>query len=383
LIDGSLIDTDVHHSWRSEADVWAYIPRQWRELATGELGGSLRVTAPYRFSYRRRPAGVRLEAYPLNGDKPGSDYNLLREQVLDRHHVERALLTFDTALNNAVPNPYFAQAVVRAINDWNVDQWLTNPDERLCSVVLIPGQLPEEAAAEIRRIGRHPRVVGALLGWNALSKPLGHPLYHPIYEAAAEMGLPLILHTAAGEHAWGPAQFNAGGLPGSYFEMDNLFTHPTFHHLSSLIVHGAFEKFPTLRLLCVECGLSWVPWLLWNLDDHYQVLRRESIWLKRWPSEYFHEHVRFATQPLELSPRPEQLTEALESMAGLEDLLCYSSDYPHWDADDPRYVAGRLPRSWHRKVFYDNARQLFRWPSRAARPVPAGMSERIAESTNQ
>lgn len=361
-----IIDTDVHHSWRSEAELRPYLPQPWRDLATGTpFGGGQRITAPYRFSYRRRYGGVRIEAYPPNGEKPGSKYSVIRDQLLERYNVERALLTFDTALNNGLPNPYYAQAIVRAINDWNIDHWLSIPDERLVSAVLIPAQFPREGAQEIRRVGEHPRIVAALLGWNALSKPLGHQIYHPIYEAAAEMGLPIVLHTAAGEHAWGPTQFNAGGLPGNYFEMDNVFTHPMLHHLASFIVHGVFEKYPKLKVLSLECGLSWIPWLIWNLDDHYRVLKRESPLLKRLPSEYFRDHVRFSTQPLELSPERAQLIQVLEAFGGIDDMLCFSTDYPHWDADDPRYVGGRLPRSWRRKVFYENARQLFRWPAGA------------------
>jgi predicted TIM-barrel fold metal-dependent hydrolase len=141
------------------------------------------------------------------------------------------------------------------------------------------------------------------------------------------------------------------------------------HHLTSLIVHGVFEKYPTLKVLAMECGLSWIPWLIWNLDDNYRVLKRESPHLRRLPSEYFREHVLFSTQPLELSPEREQLIQVLDAFGGMEDMLCFSTDYPHWDADDPRYVGGRLPRAWRSKVFYENARKLFRW-SAASQPVP-------------
>ncbi|HUX87079.1 MAG TPA: hypothetical protein VMW65_08760, partial [Chloroflexota bacterium] len=93
------------------------------------------------------------------------------------------------------------------------------------------------------------------------------------------------------------------------------------------------------------------------------LMRHESTWLKRRPSEYLPDHVRFTTQPLEESPQRQQLVEALEACEGLQDILCFSSDYPHWDADSPHYIAGRLPRSWHPKVFYENVRQFFRWPT--------------------
>ncbi|HSU04498.1 MAG TPA: amidohydrolase family protein, partial [Acetobacteraceae bacterium] len=92
------------------------------------------------------------------------------------------------------------------------------------------------------------------------------------------------------------------------------------------------------------------------------------------PSEYVHEHVWLTTQPLEISPRQEQVTELLGWVNGKE-RLCYSSDYPHWDADESGYIAARLPESWHRRVFFENALNFYGWreadlalPERAAVP---------------
>jgi predicted TIM-barrel fold metal-dependent hydrolase len=75
------------------------------------------------------------------------------------------------------------------------------------------------------------------------------------------------------------------------------------------------------------------------------------------------------TQPLELSPRREQVIELLSSI-GAEDKLVYSSDYPHWDADDLDYLRARLPREWHTKVLRENAMHLYGW-SEADVPAPA------------
>jgi uncharacterized protein len=135
---------------------------------------------------------------------------------------------------------------------------------------------------------------------------------------------------------------------------------PTLTHLASIITQGSFEKFPRLRVLAVETGLAWIPNFFWRLDAHHEEMRAESAWIRRRPTEYLREHVKFSTQPFELTPRKHQLIELFEALGGMEDLLCFSSDYPHWDADDPFYVASRLPESWLPKVFYDNARSILR-----------------------
>jgi hypothetical protein len=46
----------------------------------------------------------------------------------------------------------------------------------------------------------------------------------------------------------------------------------------------------------------------------------------------------------------------------MEDIICFASDYPHWDADDPTFVVNRLPESWHPKVFYNNAAKIYGLP---------------------
>jgi uncharacterized protein len=44
-----------------------------------------------------------------------------------------------------------------------------------------------------------------------------------------------------------------------------------------------------------------------------------------------------------------------------EDILCFSSDYPHWDTDEVSDIGRSIPAGWHSKVFRDNAMELFGW----------------------
>ena len=41
--------------------------------------------------------------------------------------------------------------------------------------------------------------------------------------------------------------------------------------------------------------------------------------------------------------------------AGAPDVLCFASDYPHWDFDDPGFMLNRLPEAWRENVLHENA----------------------------
>jgi uncharacterized protein len=354
--DGPIVDCDVHHHWRDPEDVIAYLPREWREHARG---GVVRLAPPsmhYPFPFA---TNKRLDSFGEDGAPPGSDYRLLREQLLDRVNIVEAILTFDVGEEASQANPYFAQALCRAANDWSIDHWLSGLDDRLRGALLVSCQLPEEAAAEIRRIGHHPALSVVLVPDGGLGQPLGHPIYHPVYAAAAEYGLPIAIHFGAA--LWGGlAHMSAAGLPLNRVEYYSLLNQAGMHHLSSFITHGVFDRFPTLRLIMLETGFTWVPSLFWRLDGAYDALRREGAPLRRLPSEYLTDHVRVSTQPFEPGPRPNQLAELLLALPAMEHVLCFSSDYPHWDTDEVDYLARQLPAGWLPAVFHDNARSLLR-----------------------
>lgn len=354
---GPLIDCDVHHEWPSQAALLPYMTRSWREYVEGpgregqvQMAASTGFTNPHGFS--------RADAWPPVGGRPGSDYETLCNQLLDRFDVRRAVLTYGAALAVAgVRNPYFAAEVTRAANAWTAEEWLGR-DRRLAGSILVTTQLPQLAAEQIRHFGRDSRFVQVLVAGNGLGQGLGHPLYHPIYEAAVEMDLPFAIHVGGAGGA-NPAPAGGGALS-FYIEYHTALVQPVMTHLVSLIAHGVFERFPRLRVALVEAGVAWAVPLLWRLDANYRGTRSEVPWVKRMPSEYFTEHVRLTTQPLELSPEPEQLVELVRWLGG-EKLLMFATDYPHWDADDVGYVAGRLPREWHSAVYFDNAARFYRF----------------------
>lgn len=375
-----LIDSDVHHHWKADSELVAYLPKKYQDIVLAPSGSRSPLNPPAIWPPHLTGSNARLDTFPEGGGASGSSYETLKKQCLDPFNVQKAILSFNVGNHGALANPYLGREIVRAANDWNRDTWLSIDDDRIRSVVMLPFHEPEEAAKEIRRVGRHPKISEVLMVGNPLGVPFGHPIYHPIYQAADELGLPVGVHV--GGEIGMPYSF-AAAVPSSRLEWHTLIAQPMQHHLVSMITHGVFEKFPKLHILFIEIGVTWLPWLMWNMDAMYPLLKSESPWVKRLPSEYMRQHIRLTTQPLEMSPSGQAFIDLLSSVDGIDDMICFASDYPHWDTDDPRFVINRFPRHWRAKIFYNNAAKMYGWPELSDEEILGSSNRDVGKRSDQ
>ncbi len=346
-----IIDCDCHNFWNSSEVLLPYLSGWWKEYfqqgeRTGPVGsfphGHRAWFHPFDFK--------RADINPQNEDE---HYTLMRDKHLDLHNIDIAILTGDEALElSTLGNGHYAQALAAAYNDWMIDKWLSR-DSRLYGSIIIAPQDPETAAQEIRRLGRHPRIVQVLAS-SCSTLPYGDPFYRPIYAACADMELPFAIHV--GGNGGINIAPHANGAPRYFTEHHTLQCQPAQTHLVSMIMNGVFERFPQLKFAIIECGVAGFAPLLWRLDSNWRALRKESPWVRRAPSEYFAEKIRVTTQPLEQSSDIEWLWGCLKGMDGQRTLM-FASDYPHWDQDDPSFI--QLPEGWQEDVFVNNALALY------------------------
>jgi len=344
-----LVDTDVHPVLREGIErVVPYMPKAWqetfRQLPPMTAPSGLGRPFPYT-GY-----SLALDAQPPQGGPPGSDPRFMVEDFFDRYDVGIGQLILLEALVAAgsCADPEMSAVLISAFNDWMLDEFVIDP--RMRYSLLVSSADAELAVAEIRRLGPNPSVCSVAISPVA-GKPLGDKHYRPILEAAVEHGLPMMAH--------GGGKVPTGSE--TYIEDRVNVALGGWVNVNSLVMQGVFERYPSLKVMIVECGFSWVVPLMWRMDAAWRRNRVDVPWLKKWPSEYIRDHIRLATQPVDDDPDAAELYRLIEvEKSHLADILVYSSDYPHWDNDRPGRVLNTLSNATKAKIFCDNAKATLR-----------------------
>jgi predicted TIM-barrel fold metal-dependent hydrolase len=242
-------------------------------------------------------------------------------------------------------------ALARAYNRWLVERVLAH-EARIRSMLYLPFNDPDASLRMVKEMAGKPGVVGFMVT-AARYRPIHHNSYMRTYAMLEEMGLPLAFHAGYNWNDQGMATMN------KFISVHALgFVFHNMVHLTNWIVNGLPERFPKLKVIWVESGLAWLPFLMQRLDNEYMMRSSEAPALKRRPSEYMRE-MFFTSQPMEMTD-----LIALENtfrMIKAETQLLYSSDYPHWDFDLPSviYDLPFVSEQAKRNILGGNAMRVF------------------------
>ena len=360
-VEVKCVDTDVHPYFQSPLELGEYVQEPWRTLEFSRRGRAPEsITPPILHPVA---VAMRKDAISPSGEKAGSDPDFVYKQLLEGMGVDVAILI--PLLVRMNPDPELESALASGLNTWLADKWLSkhNWHGRFRGSIRVCSEDPRGAVNEIEKWAGHPYFVQVFMPTETPA-PLGQPQYHPIYETAAKYGLPVALHaqTVAGARMLTPGGFTV------YF-YENFATVPLIYmaHVASLVFDGVFDKFPNLRIVLVEGGFTWLPPLVWRLETHWTHLRNEVPHLKRRPMEYVRDNIRVSTQPFEEPKEPGHLRYLIGKLG--DQMLMFASDYPHHDADDPKWITPRLPKENRDRILKDNALDLYGLPR--TRPVTA------------
>ncbi|WP_191567318.1 amidohydrolase family protein [Metabacillus idriensis] len=343
----SIIDTDIHESIPYK-DLLPYLDDPWHHYiknANWIQEKHLPYTQP-------TVAGVnRADAILPDGRPAGSDLAFMQKQLLDADNVEYGILggALDPSPSSMHGWYEMGTALATAYNNCQIENWLEK-DDRLYGSVQIMAHDPQLAAREIDRVGQHPKIVQVLLPID--NYMWGDPYYHPIFEAAERNDLVIAMH-----HNEPPVYY--GKFPRYFIEWHSLIQGAHMNMMVNLVFNGVFDKFPNLKCLLIEAGFTHVPHLMKKMDQQYKELRFEVPWVKRKPSEIVREHMLFTTQPMEEMTKRE-LMQYIDQM-GSDEMICFSTDYPHWDYDSPHEAMPKgLDDNLLEKIFSENARKMYK-----------------------
>ncbi|MBI0535236.1 amidohydrolase [Roseomonas sp. KE2513] len=358
------VDCDLHPAVPGMDVLLPYLDDYWREMVAVRALDRLNLSLT---SYPKgAPITCRLDWRLADGSWPGASLEAMRRHVLDRYRPGFGILN-PLYGGTLMHSEDMAAALCRATNEWIRDAWL-NQDFRLRASIVIPAHNTVLAVEEIERCAGDPRFIQILMLVSG-EVTLGRRHLWPIYAAAERLGLPVGIH-AGSSYRSAPTSV---GWP-SYFVEDYISQSAAFEQqLQSLIAEGVFAKFPGLRVVMIESGLTWLSGYIWRADKTWKGVRAEVPWVTRLPSAILRDHVRFTVQPVDDPDAAKGIGRLVEHL-GSDELFLFSTDYPHWQYEGDDALPPDLSEALLRKIVHDNPLATYPRllkPATAAAEMPA------------
>jgi predicted TIM-barrel fold metal-dependent hydrolase len=261
----------------------------------------------------------------------------------------------------------WVSVLAAAYNDYLADKVLPVTD-RIKAEIMVNHRAPEAGAAEIRRIGDHPGFISVYTEYGGNYEPIGTADHDPIFEAAMERDLAVTIHAGCFWQQMTPIHQGTR----TWTELLGIASCGlTMASVGAMIMQGLFDKFPDLHITVKEGGFWWLPEFALRCDDFYlshpgdvslveRKIEAGEEFLRKLPSEYLFENFRFSSQPMCLPKDPKHFQMLWELCRG-EDMLLYSSDWPHATFDPPNWVFENalITEEARVKILSGNARAWF------------------------
>ena len=360
-----VLDSDMHIL--EPADLWQrYIDKKFKHRApigTTDHVRDLRLVGPDGRAWGR-------PADPPPGTIPPPGHVFHKNQKLFKTHNERgwssqvqldameeegidlAILYPSRGLNVlSIPelDREFAAALARAYNDWLYEFCRADPSKLVGAGMISPFNI-EDAIAETRRCVEQLGFRAIFLRANIVNGHNWHePYYEPLWSALEDLGVPLGFHEANNS-----AARQVGEQFGYDFMLRHTFSHPVEQMLAvgSFCGGGILDRHPKLRVAFLEGNCGWLPFLMWRLDEHWELYGDQwAPQLQNPPSFYFK---RQCYASVECDEEPAKY--AIDYLGN--ERLVFSTDFPHVDTKYPkaveRFLQLPLTDEDKRKILWDN-----------------------------
>lgn len=351
------LDQHLPLQWKSKAprvvrkkdgsDVWVFDGEQFPNVALNAVVG-------------RPPEEYGMEPTSFDQLRPGT-YNV-HERVRDMNAngmlASLCFPSFPGLFGEKISkraDRQLALAVLRAYNDWHIDEWCGSYPGRFIPLGLLPCWDPQLMAEEVHRLARKGcRAVSFTESPEAHGWPSVHNDYwDPFWRACADEGTVICIHIGSGAGM----KFSAMDAP-----VDTMITLQPIASVDcavNLLWSPVLRRFPAIRFAMSESGIGWMPYFLERAD---YVHERHHVWTHQdfggaKPSEVWRQHVVscFIHDPVGIRNR---------HAIGI-DTITWECDYPHSDTTWPRSpedlwecFAG-VPEEDIHKITHENALRFF------------------------
>jgi predicted TIM-barrel fold metal-dependent hydrolase len=252
----------------------------------------------------------------------------------------------------------YAAALIRAYNDWLVEEWCAPDPERLLGAAILPLWDMELAAAEVRRVAERglrcvslPSSPGSVPGVPGFADPA----WAPVWDALSETELPAEIHIVSGK-----ADLSAIADLGVGAEIFvALAPSSNMSTLAVLLFSGILRQWPKLKFISAESGIGWLPYFIERCDYAH---RKHRFWtgskIDVMPSDLFRQSIyaNFISDRAGIEAR---------HLIGVDNIML-GTDYPHTDSSWPdtqrviKEQMGDIPPEEREKICWRNAARVFR-----------------------
>ena len=291
-------------------DRWTHrVPAKWRDraprrvqMANGEEAIAMegRPIAPIGLT---RSVGVPHDQLHLqvptfaNSAGTGQPEQRVREQNQDG--IDAEILFSRISIIRGIKEDEGYVALNHAYNEYLAEEYAKAAPERLFPMGIIPTTGIDDAVKELTYCAK-AGLKGVQLDMFPNGKQFPTPADDRFWAASLDHHIAVTSHTRAGTTrfaAKGPFfQYPKAGYKGDPIEQIFRFCGDAAFAVLQMAFAGVYERFPRLQLYWAETQIGWLPYALWQVDDHYERYRHLAKgmfgldFLKRKPSEYIREH---------------------------------------------------------------------------------------------
>ena len=245
----------------------------------------------------------------------------------------------------------YKKACFDAYNRWIAEYCSAHPD-RLLGCGQTAMRSVDEGIEDLEAIDSLG-LRGVMMPGNPAEEDYDAEIYNPFWERAIELGLPLSFHILTSR--------GSGPVRGPRINGFLAIIRANQDIMGTLIFGGVFERYPELKVVCVEADAGWVPHYMYRMDHAYKRHRNwlaPDVKLAKLPSEYFAENIYTTFQDDWVAFR------SADQMNWRR--LMWANDFPHSDSTWPwsqemlAEQSAVLTDEQRRAILCDNVAELYR-----------------------